>query len=256
MESPQIEDGYTRFANSLLEAFCRTRIAGQAYQVVLCVARMTYGYQKKCDSISYGQISELSGIQRHKIVPIVRSLTDMKILTVTNNGNTKPATIGINKHFNEWSTVPKKGVPNIGVPKNRNSTVTNNGYSTVPNIGTHQRKKEIKESIPSIFFEKSKGFLETQAKNHPSLVKISDSKVKAGALALEQLVRIDKYDLEKDILPSLRWAVGDEFWSTNILSLAGLRKQSKNGETKFQNLMAAYSRNGHSKPSNPDPDWY
>ena len=258
-DSPQIEDGFTRFANELLEAFCRTRIAGQGYQVVLCVARMTYGYGKKCDTISLSQISEMTGIKRHKLVPIIKDLSSMKILTVTNNGNrgvpnngnTKPSTIGINKHFKEWNPVKKGGVPNNG----NTLPVPNNGTTAVPNNGNLQRKKEIKY-IPQNFLDISERFLKSQKSRHQNLVKITDKKIRDGADTLEKLVRIDGYDLEQIILPALRWAVEDSFWTKNILSLASLRNQSRNGEMKFQNILAAYSSNGRGKPSNPDPEWY
>ena len=154
MANPQTEDGFTRFANELLEAFCRTRIAGQEYQVVLSIARLTYGFGKKTDHISYGQLSKLTGISRPKLVPMLRNLQSRGILAVTNNGNRgvtnngnrQPLVIGINKNFDEWVLLPKKGT----VPNNGNRGVTNNGNKSVPNNGTYQRKKEKikKESVP------------------------------------------------------------------------------------------------------------
>ncbi|WP_084288457.1 replication protein [Desulfovermiculus halophilus] len=58
MASPQCENGYTRLANELLEALARTRLAGQEYQAVLAIVRKTYGFGKKSDKISYGQLSK------------------------------------------------------------------------------------------------------------------------------------------------------------------------------------------------------
>lgn len=249
---PQLEDGFTRFANELLEAFCRTRIAGQAYQVVLCVARKTYGYGKKYDHISYGQISDMTGISRHKIVPIVRALSEMKILCVTNNGNTKPITIGINKHFPEWSTVPKKGVPNNGVPNNRNTSVPNNGTKGVPNNGTHKRKKE-KKDIPDIFLSFSKNFHDHRMKSFPTRVKeVTQSQIKKGATTVMALVN-KGYDFEQQIRPALRWGVTDTaFWSEQLLSLCGLTKKSeRNGQMKFVNLLAAFERDTAKKDDQP-----
>jgi phage replication O-like protein O len=49
---PQVEDGFTRFANELLEAICRTRFTTNESQILLFLARMTYGYSRKSARIS------------------------------------------------------------------------------------------------------------------------------------------------------------------------------------------------------------
>jgi len=108
-----------------------------------------------------------------------------------------------------------------------------------------QELKECKNVIPSDFFDLSKRFLEYQKEQLGDMVKISESKIAAGAEVIDKLIRIDGFDMEKQIRPALNWAVKDDFWSTNILSLAGLRKKGSNGEMKFQNLLASFQR---SKP--------
>ena len=57
---------------------------------------------------------------------------------------------------------------------------------------------------------------------------------------LDKLVRIDGYDLKSQVTPVLRWVLTDDFWSVNLCSLAGLRSKSKNGSTKFENIMRSY----------------
>jgi phage replication O-like protein O len=58
IESPQKEHGYTPIANEIYDAFVRTRISGEARQVLDCIIRKTYGYNKKEDKIPK-RISEL-----------------------------------------------------------------------------------------------------------------------------------------------------------------------------------------------------
>lgn len=237
MASPQCENGYTRLANELLDALLNTRLAGQEYQVVLAILRKTYGYGKKADQISYGQLSRMTGINRPRIVALIQSLTKKNVIGVTNNGNRKPITLWIQKDYDRWQGVPKKDTS----PKNGNRSVPNNGNKGVPNNGTHKRKKERKE-IPTYFFDFSKRFLEYQQGQHGKLVKITEKKVNDGAEVVEKLSRIDGYDLNDEIRPALWWAVQDDFWSKNVLSLAGLRKKGQNGEMKFVNLYASYKR--------------
>ncbi|MEN8237337.1 MAG: hypothetical protein ABFQ95_07355, partial [Pseudomonadota bacterium] len=76
--------------------------------------------------------------------------------------------------------------------------------------------------------------------------KRTDREILAGIDSIDKLVRIDGYDLEKEIKPSLRWAVKDPFWSGNIRSLAPLRKKSKDGQSKFANMFDKFSANNGS----------
>jgi len=119
MASPQCENGFTRLANELLEALARTRLAGQEYQTLLAIVRKTYGFGKKSDEISYGQLSQMTGINRPRLVSLIQSLKEKNFISVTNNGNRKPATICINKNYDEWEPAPKKD----SSPKNGNRSV-------------------------------------------------------------------------------------------------------------------------------------
>lgn len=56
---------------------------------------------------------------------------------------------------------------------------------------------------------------------------------------LEKLNRIDGFSPE-EIRDALAYAVGDEFWSLQIISIKGLRKRSKNDMLKFENLVTSF----------------
>lgn len=236
MASPQCENGFLRLANELVDAFAKTRLAGQEYQVVWAVIRKTYGFGKKSDKISYGQLSAMTGLDRRRVFKIVKDLSKKKVLTITNNGDRRPVTICINKNYDQWATITKNGA----ITNNDDRTITNNDDKSVTNNGDYKIYKE--RNIPSDFFNLSKRYLEYQQKQHGNLVKITESKINGGADAIDKLVRIDGFDLEQEIRPVLSWAAKDSFWSTNVLSLAGLRKKQNNGESKFQNIYASYKR--------------
>jgi hypothetical protein len=55
------------------------------------------------------------------------------------------------------------------------------------------------------------------------------------------LITEDKYDFE-DIKNTLNYAIDDEFWGKNLLTLATLRTQSENGFTKFQNIYHKFNQ--------------
>jgi hypothetical protein len=52
---------------------------------------------------------------------------------------------------------------------------------------------------------------------------------------LYDLITKDSWD-EKGVRDVIRWAIDDDFWSKNLLSLKTLRSKSANGMSKFANL--------------------
>ncbi len=142
MSGPQLEDGYVRIANELVEALARVRLAGQECQVVWTVIRKTYGFNKKADQIPLGQIHEMTGISRVKASRLIHGLVSKKILSITNNGDRKALTIGINKQYADWRPIPKKG----NIPNNGDRSIPQNGNSSIPIIGDLKRQKTIKDN--------------------------------------------------------------------------------------------------------------
>jgi hypothetical protein len=65
--------------------------------------------------------------------------------------------------------------------------------------------------------------------------------ISSGQKTLEQLVRIDGHAWET-VQTVLLWALTDDFWQEQIRSLAKLRVKSKNGCTKFSNVLIAYEK--------------
>ena len=62
MANPQLEDGYTRIANSLYEALYRTDLTGTEFRVVAFVIRQTFGYGRKSKELSATYIATGIGI--------------------------------------------------------------------------------------------------------------------------------------------------------------------------------------------------
>ncbi|MFH1562318.1 MAG: replication protein, partial [Nitrospirota bacterium] len=143
--SPQCENGYTKIANELLEAISLKRIPGQELRIVFCIIRKTYGFGKKSDRISYGQIAKATGIPRVRVIMHIQALISKKILGSLNNGTRQPSTIWINKDYSQWIDSPIKGTsPNNGtkvVPKMRLLDSPNNGTHKRNNKETIQKKK-------------------------------------------------------------------------------------------------------------------
>lgn len=103
MANPQTEHGYTRIANELLEALARTRMPGEAVQVLLYIIRRTYGYNQKADKITLADLSSATGQQKPTVLRGIYRLRLMKIIIKDDNGY-----LSINKDHDEWKLTPKR----------------------------------------------------------------------------------------------------------------------------------------------------
>lgn len=102
-----------------------------------------------------------------------------------------------------------------------------------------KRKKAAPREIPPDCLALSEEYLRKHMEIYPNLTKsVEKSKVRAGAAALADLVRLDKYDLEQ-IRKAVFWALRDSFWGPRLMSLGSLRGKSRNGHIKFKNLLGA-----------------
>lgn len=82
MASPQLENGYTRIANELLEALVLSDFPGAEMSICLLVLRKTYGFKKKEDAISLSQFVESLSYSRQGIIFALQSLKNKNVLLV------------------------------------------------------------------------------------------------------------------------------------------------------------------------------
>lgn len=106
--SPQVENGYARIANEILEALCRHRIPGEQMQCVFVVIRKTYGFGKKEDAISLSQFAAMTGMKRPNVHRALSELVSKKILGVIKNDTRSTDKYSLNKDYLGWVPVIKK----------------------------------------------------------------------------------------------------------------------------------------------------
>lgn len=150
MANPQVKDGFTRIANEVLEALAKLRIPGEANQVLLFIARKTWGYQKKVDSIPLSQFCVATGISKAHIIRAVSTLQKMNLIFIAKEGNGKVSKYRINKDFDTWKPLPKKGtLPRMAmsVAKEGNESLPKKGPSKETTKETYS--KEICDTPPS-----------------------------------------------------------------------------------------------------------
>ncbi len=98
--SPQVEDGYTRIANELLEAILAFGFSLREQTVIFAIIRKTYGYGKKADDMSASQIAALCNMARSHVTATLGSLSCRNIITKTTGRF--GSVIGIQKNHRLW----------------------------------------------------------------------------------------------------------------------------------------------------------
>ncbi len=123
-----------------MEAFSKTRIPGEARQVLDFIIRKTYGWHKKYDFISLSQFVDGTGLRKPTVCKAIKKLLQMNLI-ITQKDNGIATSYSFNKHFNKWNLLPKK----ITLPKKeiRGSQKGNQG---VPKKG-HTKETITKETI-------------------------------------------------------------------------------------------------------------
>jgi len=224
--TPQIEDGYTKIANDILENLCKINLSAYQTRILLLIFRKTYGYNKKEDWISVSQIVEITGLYKSHV-----SRTKKELLLrglVTSNGNK----IAFQKDSKLWKELPKQvtikkvtnlglGVTNLGqkvtnlgqklpvqadTKDNIQKTITKDNiqkkYSSIKNL-TQQDLEEIaiKYKVP-ISFVQSKlddmtNWMSAKGKTYKNYKAALSNWVKSDALKVEQQKRQEnRYKVE------------------------------------------------------------
>ncbi|MEG4669491.1 replication protein [Enterobacter cloacae] len=140
----ELDDGYTRTANTLLEAVMLSGLTQHQLLIVMAVWRKTYGYNKKMDWIGNEQFSELTGMAATKCSTAKNELIRMGVLIQEGRQ------VGMNKNISEWRTK----VNRIGktFTESVKLTFTKSVKGSLPNQSNTKdniQKKERKENTQS-----------------------------------------------------------------------------------------------------------
>ncbi|HBE5757862.1 TPA: replication protein [Escherichia coli] len=136
-----IDDGYTRFANELLEAIASADLTARQLKVMLAYVRKTYGFNKKTDRIADEQIAQLTGLSRQNVNKAKKELISMNCLFMDGNK------IGVNREVSAWQFSKCLQVSNF-VSKLETKNVSKLETFNVSKLETHKRHSlKTKENI-------------------------------------------------------------------------------------------------------------
>lgn len=144
MANVQLEHGYTRIANDILEHMARIKLSPTQYRILFLVWRCTYGFQKKEHDMSLAFISEGTGCDRRQIQRELKGLEDKNIIfQKVKNGSYRK--ISFNKDFSQWSTVGEITIGETAIGETVNTAIGEIVNTTVGE--TVNQKRNYKENI-------------------------------------------------------------------------------------------------------------
>lgn len=128
MINPQLEDGYTKIADEILENMARVKLSPTQYRIIFVVWRYTYGFNRKCHYLSLSFLEKATGCDRRSLQREVKKMIDQRIL-VEQTTEKQTRSLGFNKRFSEWG---------VGETTNGNSANGNSatgGETTTSSVG-------------------------------------------------------------------------------------------------------------------------
>ena len=154
MANPQLQKGYVRIANELLEAICRLNVSGNEMRILLYIIRRTYGFNRSCAEIPLSDISEALGMKKGNVSRELKKLREANIIKQHSNKGVRPQTLSIVKNYEKWHVESCAVLPlsnSITVIKNDNPTVIKNDNPTVIKNDNPTYKDNIKDNIKDSF---------------------------------------------------------------------------------------------------------
>lgn len=110
-EGVQVENGYTKIADELLEALMGEYghdFTSAEFKIMLLVIRYTYGFGRKFHKLSVSYVSKKTGLSNRYVKRTLNEMIRKKLLIVySENTNTEARVLGLNKNYWEWQ-VPKR----------------------------------------------------------------------------------------------------------------------------------------------------
>ena len=156
--SPQLGNGFTMFADEILEALGRVQISGHCWRILMVVFRQTYGWGKKFDWIAYEQFIEKTGLKKQRVYEAFKELCERNILTRSGSK------VGFQKDYTQWKKPLRKN-------KSRKTvTVTEKRYSDASSNGKPKNCNG-KTGLQYRLIQKTNEGVEPESGSTPSVIK-------------------------------------------------------------------------------------
>ena len=126
---PQLEDGFTRIANELLDALCRADFTAREFRVVHFVIRQTYGWNDKAKRMSSTFIAGGTGLHESDCSKVLNELIRRRVI-IRHGGSRSP--VSLNKHSGEWMPAEtRKRTPPTTCPESGQDALAQSGQDAL-----------------------------------------------------------------------------------------------------------------------------
>lgn len=99
----QLEDGFTRIADQILEEIAKYKLNGTQFRILMVVWRYTYGFSRKDHDLSLSFFVKATGLGKTQIDRELKNLIENKVLLVTKESTfTESRKLGFNKKLDDW----------------------------------------------------------------------------------------------------------------------------------------------------------
>ena len=99
----QLENGYTRIANEILEQIAKTKLNGTQFRILVSILRNTYGFGRRDAKFSLSFLAENTDINKRQVQRELNALIEAKVISVIEEATfSSPAVLSFNKYFDQW----------------------------------------------------------------------------------------------------------------------------------------------------------
>lgn len=256
----QLEDGYVRTANAIVEALCKAPLTSREARVVRAVERATFGWDRSSARLSQSVLAKMTGLTTKRCSETVNGLLAKKVLR-RDGGSQAP--IGINTRISEWDfsaqksrvSPKRKPDPTWGLrPQNGDEKRPQDGDTNTDTTDTLEPKgsrKSSKKSSPKKWGDPVDHELAEQMFFAISADLTNPKRPNMSSWANEfRLMRTRDERTVEQIRFLITWTAQHQFWSGVILSPAKLRAKwdqleiqvKKLKESRHENRISAGNR--------------
>lgn len=117
MANPQLNNGYLKIANELVEALMRINLSPYEARLLWFIIRKTYGFNKTSDRISLSQFAKATLLDRRNVHRALQSLIQREIIVISRDDR-KRISYRVQKDYSKWERSSVKMTRKKGTESN------------------------------------------------------------------------------------------------------------------------------------------